>query len=222
MHDMSSPGVCPGHNPLEPHAGAPVWCGPCMHHLRGELGALPHMVGLLQLEIENATTVGREHVSGSKERPIHSREKYTFWIEKIDGVLDSWATAVHEDRRLAFRRPARQGPRINASATLLVTHYEWLIAEHPEPAASQAFGIEIRHVYQRAARLTRIDTVRPKPCDGVLCPRCDTMSLEHEIDWAGRATGYIACRTCETLLSADEYERWTKMAAAPFRKRSAA
>lgn len=221
MQDMSSPGVCPGHNPLEPHAGAPVWCGPCMHHLRGELGGLPHLAARLLLEMENATSVGSEHVSGSRERPIHARERYSFCIEDIDGVLDSWATAVREDRHLTAARPARQGPRINASTTLLMTHYEWLIAEHPEPAASEAFGIEVRRVHHRATRLTRTDAVRPERCDGISCPRCDLKMLQHDIDWQGRSTGYIACAGCETLLSAAEYERWVGMLAAPHRGRAA-
>jgi len=171
--------------------------------------------------MENATSAGSEHVSGSKERPIHARERYAFLIDDIDGVLDSWATVVREDRHLTTVRPARQGPRISASTTLLVTHYEWLIAEHPEPAASEAFGLEVRRVYQRATRLTRTDTVRPERCDGVICPRCDEMALERELDWQGRATGYIACRSCETLLSAAEYERWLKMVSAPLRRRAA-
>jgi hypothetical protein len=159
--------------------------------------------------------------SGSRERPIHARERYTFCIEDIDGVLDSWACAVREDRHLTAPRPARQGPRINASTTLLITHYEWLIAEHPEPAASEAFGLEVRRVYQRASRLTRTDAVRPERCDGVPCPRCDLKMLQHDIDWQGRSTGYIACAGCETLLSAAEYERWLKMLAAPLRRRAA-
>lgn len=222
MNTVPNPSACPGHNEQQPRAGAPVWCGPCTHHLRGELGELPHLAARLLLEMENATSGGSEHVSGSKGRPIHARERYTFCIEDIDGVLDSWACVVREDRHLTAPRPTRQGPRIGASTTLLITHYEWLIAEHPEPAASEAFGFELRRVYQRAARLTRTDTVRAERCDGVICPRCDTMALERDIDWQGRATGYIICRSCETLLSAAEYERWLKMVAAPLRGRAAA
>lgn len=219
---MSSPGVCPGHNEQQPHAGAPNWCGPCTHHLRGELGALPQLAARLLLEMENATGAGSEHVSGSKERPIHARERYSFCIDDIDGVLDDWSALVREDRHLNAVRPARQGPRISASATLLMVHYDWLIAEHPVPAASEAFGLEIRRVYQRAARLTRTDTVRPERCDGVPCRRCDLKLLERELDWQGRATGYIACSNCGTLLSADEYERWVKLLTAPMRGRVAA
>lgn len=221
MNNSTTPSACPGHNTLEPRPGAPVWCGPCIHHLRGELGELPHLVARLLLEMENATTAGAEHVSGSKERPIHAREKYTFCIEDIDGVLDSWAIVVREDRHLGTARPARQGPRISASATLLTVHYDWLIAEHPEPAASEAFGLEVRRVYRRASRLTRTDIVQPERCDGVPCPRCDLKLLQHDIDWQGRATGYIACSGCETLLTAGEYERWVKMLAAPLRRRAA-
>lgn len=207
---------------LTPRAGDPVWCGPCARHLHTELGALPHLAARLLLEMENATSSGGEHVSGSRERPIHSREKYSFAIDDIDGVLDDWATAVWEERHLTAQRPARQGPRISASTALLVTHFEWLIAEHPNPEASELFGLEVRRVHRHATTLTHTSDVRPERCDGVICPRCDVMSLEHELDWQGRATGYIACRSCGTLLSAAEYERWLKMLSAPLRGRLAA
>lgn len=204
---------------LTPRAGDPVWCEPCARHLRLELGDLPYMVAHLQLEVENATSASREQVSGSKERPIHGREKYTFCIEDVDDVLDSWAILVREERHLAAARPSQQGRRISASTTLLMTHFDWLTTEHP---GADEFGIEVRRVHRRAATLTHTHDVRPERCDGIMCPRCDIMSLEHELDWQGRATGYIACRSCGTLLSAVEYERWLKMLSAPWRKRSAA
>lgn len=239
MHNMSSPGACPGIcnsgwrraeaarlndgtlHEHTPRAGDPVWCQPCARHLHTELGALPHLAARLLLEIENATSNGSEHVSGSRERPIHSREKYSFAIDDIDGVLDDWATAVWEERHLTAQRPARQGPRISASTTVLITHFDWLIAEHPNPEASELFGLEIRRVHARASRLTHISDVRPERCDGVACPKCDLMMLEHDLDWQGRATGRIACRNCEALLSMAEYERWTKMLSAPLRGRAA-
>lgn len=237
MHNVPSPSACPGIcnsgwrraetarlNDATPHeytprAGDPVWCNPCVRHLHTELGNLPYMVAQLQLEVENATNAGHEQVSGSKERPIHERERYTICIEDIDGVLDSWAVLVRDERNLHVVRPARQGPRICASTTLLVTHFDWLTAEHP---AAAEFGLEVRRVHLRAAALTHTSDVRPERCDGVICPRCDVMALEHELDWQGRATGYISCRNCGTLLSAAEYERWLKMLAAPLRGRLAA
>lgn len=222
MNTVPTQSACPGHNEQQPRAGAPVWCGPCTHHLRGELDALPYLASCLQREVKNATSNSFEHVSGSKERPIHAREKYTFFIEAIDGVLAEWASVVIEDRHLAATLPARQGPRISATKALLLIHFDWLIAEHPDPAASEAFGLEIRRVYNKARKLTRSDDVRPEPCDAVACPKCDLMMLEHELDWQGRATGYIACANCGDLMTEPEYERWLKLLTAPLRKRVAA
>lgn len=236
MSENPTPLVCPGCNTawrhaeaqrlsegtphdLTPRYGEPVWCPRCAGHIRSNLASLPDLVARLYLEMENASPGAGEHVSGSKERPIHEREKYTFCIEDIDGILDSWATAVREDRHLVFVRPVQQGRRITFAARVLLIHLDWLIGDHPDPVASQAFGTEIRRIYLRASHLTHTDEVRPERCDGVMCPRCDTMSLEREIDWQGRTTGYIACRACETLLSAAEYERWTKLAAEPWKKR---
>lgn len=204
---------------LRPRDGEPVWCEPCARHLRYALAALPDLATRLYLEMENATSGGAEHVSGSKERPIHAREKYSFAIDDIDGILDSWALVVREDRHLATVRPAQQGRRITVWTRLLLVQFDWLTAEH---AGAEEFGLEVGRVHRHASRLTHSDEVRAERCDGVACPRCDYMALEREIDWQGRATGYIACRSCGSLLSEDEYDRWLKMVAAPLRKSVAA
>lgn len=219
MNDIPMP--CPGHSDLAPRAGDPTWCQPCTRYLRSELDALPYLVARIQLEIENATGNGTEHVSGSKERPIHAREKYAFCIEAIDGVLAEWAGAVIEDRNLTTTLPAKQGPRISAATSLLLIHFGWLIAEHPEPAASKAFGLEIRRMHRVAAGLTHTNDVRPERCDGVACPKCDLLMLEHELDWQGRATGYIACANCGDLMTLAEYERWLKLLTAPLKRAAA-
>lgn len=200
---------------LTPRAGEPVWCEPCARHLRYALAALPDLAARLLLEVKNATTAGTEHVSGSKERPIHAREKYTFCLDDIDDVLDSWAAIIREDRNLATARPARQGRRVTVWARLLLVQFDWVVTEHP---GAEEFGLEIQRVHRHATRLTHTDDVRAERCDGVPCPRCDYMAMEREIDWQGRATGYIACRSCGSLLSEEEYGRWLKMVAAPLRK----
>lgn len=223
MNDNPTP--CPGHSDLAPRAGNPVWCGPCARYLRGELDALPYLASCLQREVRNATNNSAERVSGSPERPIHEREKYVFHIEKIEGVLYGWAGIVIEDRRLATALPTRQGTRqgtrIDAATAFLLVHFDWLIADHPNPDASTAFGSEIRGVYRHARKLTHTDEVRPEHCNGVACPRCDQLMLEHEIDWQGRATGYIACANCGDLMTTPEYERWTKLLTAPLKRAAA-
>lgn len=206
---------------LTARAGDPVFCSPCARFLRSALADLPELAARLQLEVENGSVGGGEHVSGSRERPVHQHQAQTFLIDDIDGILDDWATAVREDRNLASVRPLARGRRITASCRLLLIHFEWLIAEHPSPEASAAFGTDIGRIHRQASKLTHTHDVRAVPCDGVACRNCDLMTLEHEVDWQGRATGYIACRSCEVLLSAEEYERWLKMLAASLRKSAA-
>jgi hypothetical protein len=208
---------------LTPRAGNPVWCEPCARHLRSELADFPELAARLLLEVENATTASTEHVSGSRERPIHGREKYVFCIDDIVAVLTYWAEAIREDRDLApppARRP--RGAAITADTRLLLIHFDWMMAEHPEPAQSTEFGNDVFRLHRHAARLTRTDDVRAKRCDGIPCRQCDLVTLERELDWQGRATGYVLCRSCGTLLKEDEYERWVKLAAQPFKKRAAA
>jgi hypothetical protein len=47
------------------------------------------------------------------------------------------------------------------------------------------------------------------------------MALEWEVDELGIGTGNVKCRRCRPILrmTADEYERWTKMLAADARTR---
>lgn len=208
---------------LSPRAGAPVWCDPCTRHLRSALADLPELAARLQLEIEHGSARAGEHVSGSRERPIHQHQAASMLIDDIAGIVTDWATVVREDRSLAepgYGRP--RGIVITDDTRLLLVHFDWLTAEHPSPEASAAFGSEVGRVHRRAAKLTHTDEVRPERCDGIPCSRCDLMMLEREVDWQGRATGYVVCRGCETLLNADEYDRWVKLAAQPFRKRVAA
>lgn len=208
---------------LTARAGQPVWCDPCARHLRFALADFPELAARLGLEIENATSTSAEHVSGSRERPIHGREKYVFCIDDIAGVLAYWAEAIREDRGLAAPPPGRPcGAVITTDTRLLLIHFDWMMAEHPEPAQSAEFGNDISRLHRRAARLTRTDDVRAERCDGVPCRQCDLVTLERELDWQGRATGYVLCRSCGTLLKEDEYDRWVKLAAHPFKKRATA
>jgi hypothetical protein len=176
----------------------------------------------LQLEIENGTASGGEHVSGSRERPIHQHQAAAFCIDDIAGVLAYWAEAVREDRDLAPRVSGRRrGVAMTGDTRLLLTHFDWLMAEHPEPAMSTEFGGDVNRVHRHAVKLTKSGDVRPERLDGVPCPRCDLKALEREVDTEGRATGYVACRGCGTLLTGEEYQRWTRLAAQPLKKLAA-
>lgn len=204
---------------LTPRAGQPVWCQPCAVRLRSQTAAFPDLASRLQLEIENGSSVSIVHVSGSRERPIHQHQAAAFLIDDIAGVLTDWATVVREDRGLATARPGRpRGTVITDDTRLLLRHLDWLIGEHPVREASVAFGEEVGRIHRRASKLTKTDDVRPERLDGIPCSRCDLKTLERELDWQGRATGYVICRSCEVLLNAAEYERWTKLAAQPLKK----
>lgn len=207
---------------LTARAGQPVWCNPCARHLRYALADLPELAARLLLEIENATAAGSVHVSGSKERPIHARERYAFCIDDIAGILAYWAEAIREDRGLAVPAARTRGVAITGDTRLLLIHFDWMLAEHPEPAQSAEFGTDINRLHRHATRLTHLDDVRAERCDGIVCRQCDLMALEREIDSQGRGTGYVLCRNCELLYSEEEYERWVKMVAAALRKSVAA
>lgn len=207
---------------LTPRPGAPVWCGPCTRHLRTALADLPELAARLLLEIEHGTPGGTEHVSGSREAPIHQHQAAAFCIDDIAAVLSYWAEAVRELRNLATPAAGRRrGTAITDDTRLLHAHFDWLIAEHPEPAMSAEFGGDVNRVHRHAVKLTKTGDVRPERLDGVPCPRCDLKALEREVDSEGRASGYVACRSCGTLLTGAEYERWTRLAAAPLKKLAA-
>lgn len=241
MNTVLSPSACPGfHNDswrraevarladgipheLTPRAGNPVWCDSCAQRQWYALAALPDLASKLLIESKNATSAGAEHVSGSKERRLHEAEKYYRCIDDIAELLAYWAEAIREDRNLAPSPPRRRvGTVITVDARLLLIHFDWMMAEHPEPAQSTEFGNDINRLHRHATRLTHTDEVRAEHCDGVVCHKCDLMALEHEIDGEGRATGYVACLNCGDLQSTEEYERWVKMLAAPLRKSVAA
>lgn len=205
-----------------PRAGEPVWCVRCTGDIRTALGDMPELAARLQLEIENGTDGGGEHVSGSKERPLHQRQIPARLIEEICHSLTEWETNVREFRHLSARRLRRsQGTAISDSTRFLRAHFEWLMESH-DPAATEAFGQEILSLFRRAQRVTKTDDPRPVACAGVPCRNCDMVALEKELHTDGSETGYIRCRYCPNLLNADEYERWTKMLAAPHRKRATA
>jgi hypothetical protein len=204
-----------------PRAGDPVWCQPCTVRVLAALRDMPELAVRLQLEVENGTDTAGEHVSGSRERPLHERQVPARLIEEIGHVLGAWRDDVCEHRNLTGPGVRlAPGPAIGYNARFVERHFEWLMERH-DPAATEAFGQEILSLLRRAQRVTKTDEPRPVTCNGVPCPRCDMMALEHELHTDGSETGYICCRYCPSLLNRDEYERWTKLLAAPHRKRVA-
>lgn len=210
------------HHDILPRAGEPVWCMPCTASIRTALTSMPELAARLQLEIENGTTNSSEHVSGSRERPLHERQVPARLIEEIAYTLRDWEDDVRDTRQLSGRPLHRsQGAEITGATRFLHIHFDWLMQTHV-PDATEAFGQEILVLFRRCQRVTKTDEPRPVACNGVPCPRCDMMALERELHSDGSETGYIRCRYCPNLLSRDEYERWTKLAAAPHRKKVSA
>lgn len=211
----------------EPHdvsarAGEPVWCRPCTAAVLSALRDMPELAVRLQLEVENGTTAPGEHVSGSRERPLHQRQVPARLIEEIGHTLTAWEDDVRDHHTLsARRRELATGPAITAATKFLHAHFDWVMQTH-DPAATEAFGSELLSLYRRTQRVTKTDEPRPVMCAGVPCPRCDMMTLERELHSDGSETGYIHCRYCPSLLNQVEYERWTKLVAEPHRKRAAA
>lgn len=207
---------------LRPRAGEPTWCTPCTTHVLSALRDMPELAARLQLEIEHGTDNGTEHVSGSRERPLHNRQVPARLIEEIAHTLRDWQDDICDHRNLTGpRMRLAQGPAISEAARFIERHFDWLMQHHQREAA-EAFGTEILALFRRAQRVTKTDEPRPVTCNGVPCPRCDMMALERELHTDGSETGYVRCRYCPNLLSHDEYERWTKLLAAPHRKKVAA
>lgn len=205
-----------------PRAGEPVWCQPCTARVLSALRDMPELAARLQLEIENGTDNPGEHVSGSRERPLHERQVPARLIEEIGHVVTEWEDNVRIHRALSPRKRRRiEGPAITAATRFLHRHFDWMMQSH-DPAAAEAFGAEILSLFRKCQRVTKTDEPRPVTCNGVPCRSCDMMALERELHTDGSETGYIRCRYCPSLLSRDEYDRWTQLLAAPHRKRAAA
>jgi hypothetical protein len=200
---------------LTPRAGDPVWCRPCATAIRCALADLPNLAILLQLQVTGATAEDGEHVSGSKERPLYPGDAYALTIEEIAVFLGDWEDTLRRDRNLSGKRRAQErvGAAIVHACTFLTRHLDWLLAQHPERDASEGFGTDLLALYRRAQSMTKSTEVRPQRCDGVKCPVCDLSALEWEVDTAGRATGDVRCRVCRPamVMTAGEYEQWTKM-----------
>lgn len=201
---------------LTPRDGQPVWCRPCVTAIRCALDDMPQLAILLHLQTTWATAEDSEHVSGTRERALYPGDTYALAIEEIAVFLGDWEDTVRAERSLnpADRRAGqRHGATITGACAFLSRHLHWLLSEHPERDASEGFGSDLLALHRRAQGMTKSAEVRPERCDGVKCPVCDLNALEWEIDTQGRATGDVRCRVCRPrfVMTAGEYEQWTKM-----------
>lgn len=199
---------------LTARPGQPRWCPPCATAVRGALGDAPLLAVLLRQQVLYATGTEGEHVSGTRERPLHENEAYALLIDEIAMFLGDWEDTVREARTTALRHYT-DNPyvTIDNAARFLSRHLVWLLAHHPEPEASTGFGSDMLALHRRAQNMAKAGEVRPERCEGVACPNCGLNALEWEVDGQGRATGDVRCRVCRPVfvMTADEYAQWTRM-----------
>jgi hypothetical protein len=208
---------------LSPVYGEPRWCAGCRTRIATRLADLPDLAARLLLEAEHGTPrPPQDRVSGSRERALHPHDGEYRSIEAIADTLTAWEDDVREHRGYTRRPAARQGTAITTSVRFVAAHLDWLLQQHPEAEATVAFDAEVSQLWRRANRACHLDEPRPEPRDGVPCRRCDLMTLVHELDGAGRPTGYTVCRSCGDLSTEDEMATWMRLAAQPLKTVSAA
>lgn len=178
-----------GQHDLEPEPGQPIWCPPCTTEIRGALEDWPDLAQRLREEIGSGvrTRLG-EHVSGSKNRPIHEHEAPSLLLDEMAEWLPEWAASIAKHRALPDRPGRRPGVTAHADITsasaFLLIHLAWHLAERPaeERELAEGFGRELLAATRKARALTGTQEAEPVRVFGVPCPHCDRKALEHEIE----------------------------------------
>lgn len=187
---------------LSPVDGSPIWCGPCTVGILTRLDELPHLVGLLEHEVAGQRGGSDDApVSGSRGRPSPSAAVDD--IDEVTRLLEFWEDA-HREHHDHPPRPFRPyGARVPASVRWLTGHADQVLAA---PWAEE-LGRDVARLHRLARRRTATDEAKDrKP---VPCPGCDLLALVH-----AAGDKYIGCDSCGRLLSFDEYDSWTRLAAA--------
>lgn len=216
--------VCPGwHNDPwraadpddrgEPAYGDPVWCENCTTRLRSTIAYLPHLARALETELAEATDAAGEHVSGTRERAIHEHQAHAFLLDDIRDVLTQLEDEVRTQRALSDRdRRMRQIPAIEAAATFLGAHLEWILTcseEAGEPdGLVRAFADRIHRLDRRGMHLTHQDEPRGEPCVGVPCRSCSWKALVKVVDRTGADQGEVKCENCGAKTTLADYQAW--------------
>lgn len=215
MNNVPTPSACPGrcnsawrlaenryyetgidHN-FEPAEGRPVWCPPCTTAIRAALAEFPDLANRLREEIESGVSAAMtEHVSGSKNRPVHDHEAESFLLDEIAEWITSWEGSVRVQLGLnKHRQRANSYAAIHGAVELLLPHLDWHLNGRAEPkydhlhmpdwtAAQVAtdFGLDALQYHRRAKALTGTQDAEPVRVIGVPCPICDQKVLEHEVE----------------------------------------
>lgn len=199
--------------------GSPVWCEPCARGIESALRAMPQNLAALAVESEHGSSPQRERVSGTKPRPIHPKESFTFLSEELFQVLTLWEEDVREQRRFSPRRArGTQGRQVQEATQFLLAHLEWLLTDHPSDEAIAGFGHEVSALHRRVRKATKADDAPLRKCEGVRCPKCLLKALVWEQHYDKSLTGYVLCQGCQNLMTEDEYRGWVAREAKGTRK----
>lgn len=199
------------HNPITPVPGEPAWCNPCTERLRHAIRSMPDLAARLQLEVQYGTPPAPEHVSGSKEQPLHAGDGACRMIEEIRDTLTDWEDTVRAARGFHGRPTGvRLGTTISNASRFLAVQLDWALTNTEAVEADE----QVRRLKRRIEHALHLDDVRPQPRDGVPCRECDLMALEHQVDERGRATGDTRCAGCGAVYTENEVQAWIKMLAA--------
>jgi hypothetical protein len=218
---------CPGHHNdpwryaetddpgLEPVAGDPIWCDGCHTAIRSPLLYLPGLARDLLVELEEATDVAPERVSGTRARALHEHQAQALLIDDIRDILGQFEDEVRDWRALtARRRDVRQGVSIERSAEFLLAHLDWVLTKAPDTADPQglvrAFADRLHRLDRRATRLTHKQDAKSEDCIGVRCKnqQCGLMALVRAVDRAGADKGEVLCEACGAKMTLGEYHDW--------------
>jgi hypothetical protein len=197
-------------NPITPTHGEPAWCRTCTERLGHAIRSMPDLAARLQLEVQHGTPPAPEHVSGSKEQPLHAGDGACRMIEEIRDTLTGWEDEIRAARGFTPRDPVRLGVAITASARFLAVQLDWALANTDAVEHDHA----VRSLKRRVEHAVHLDDVRPRPRYNIPCKECDLLALEHQVDDRGRSTGDTRCAGCGAVYAEDEIQAWVKMLAA--------
>jgi hypothetical protein len=193
----------------------PVWCEHCATSLRSALLYLPGLAAALEVEIEEATDVAPERVSGTRARALHEHQAQALLIDEIRDILAQFEDEVRDWRALTpRRRDVRQRASIQRSARFLANHFEWIVTKAPDTADPQglvrAFIDKLKRLDRRAMNLTHQQDAKPEECLGVPCKRlsCGLKTLVRAVEKTGADKGEIVCESCGNKLTLDQYRDW--------------
>jgi hypothetical protein len=203
-------------------------CEPDRHWLDELLGEIANLYTDLPYALQPTGNTG-QRVTGSRTPPLPlrvdildltlpanqgARALYARGLLGLDedqtGTL-SVATILDTNVRdwLTHTPGHRPHPTVPALAHWLRVRVTWACDHHP---AVDEFASEMRELASALRRATGRTPLRPQPCEGVPCRRCDLLTLVRLAD----GSGDIECANpdCRLVLRADEYQVWCRLSAA--------